>query len=173
MSVIGTPVTTGYTGALTSSALVKLRIGTANAAAFSSTDGSGAVDETAIQAAIVWAEGYVYSRLRHLYATPFVWTSGSVDPVAQEWATILAVWWLYGKRGIRDDAPGGDYQKQYEAVLGELKVYAAGFRRLQASKYAGAIEAISGFLPLTDINGNLVNRYASAVLEQGPNEGGW
>lgn len=114
---------------------VETRFGARNVALWADVDDDDAVAmEAKVDAAIAWAEGQINNRFRQSrYLIPFVATSGAL-PVVANWATVLAGWWLYTIRGLReDDATAEALAPLKEAAEEEMAIYLANARQLPAA----------------------------------------
>ena len=80
------------------------RFGASNITAWSNLDNTSSNPDTnRIAAALGWASEYIDNRLRRSkYLTPLASNSGSPLLQVTDWAAVLAGWWLYTSRGMRD-----------------------------------------------------------------------
>ena len=97
---------------------------------------TGTANNTAVQAAIDYAERYVEDRFRgSKYAVPFVPKSGALTTVIH-WCIRLAGWKLYAARGLRDkDDEGNQLDGIKEDVNAEINSTLAGMRKLDVELY--------------------------------------
>lgn len=139
-SYVYVDIATGYAGRYTSSDLLNRRFGSLNIATYSNTAGGDTIDQTSVQDAIQDAEDEIDAYFNgSIYTIPFVATGASLPKLIQEWATVKAGWWLYTKRGLRDEKAGGDLQKLKDDVEKQMLMYRAGYpRQLRGVQFSTA-----------------------------------
>jgi phage gp36-like protein len=122
---------TSYSGRYTTAALLRRRFGTRNVLAWSDTEGTGTEDTTAVQEAIDHAEDVLDAEFNgSVYAVPFTATGAALPKTVVNWATELAGYWLYTKRGLEDgDKKGDKLTAMYGRVMGEIRRYRDGWPR--------------------------------------------
>ena len=118
-----------YSGRYTSTVLLYRRFGTVNVREWSETEGGMEGNAAAVADAIAWAEDTIDAYFGGSpYAVPFTATGSSLPRNLIEWATVLAGWWLYTKRGLRaDDKTGNQLTALKEAAEAEMARYRGGF----------------------------------------------
>ena len=106
--------------AYTSQSLLESRWGTTNISAWSDINETGEVNTTTIDNAVTSARREIDQALVRLYSVPF---SDTVPDMIEEIATLLAAWYMYTTRGLRDEAEGKMESARLEStrLLNKLK----------------------------------------------------
>ena len=112
---------------------IESRFGEANVQKWSQLDADDVtVDSTRIADAISTAEQDIDNRFRNSrWTVPF---SGTIPKKVVEWAAVLAGWWLYTSRGLRDEDEANQMRRIKEDVDAEIAMYLANMRTLDSEE---------------------------------------
>ena len=143
-------VPSGYVGRYTSVAICKTYRGSPNVVQWSSTDGTGVEDPEAEQYAIDVAEDFIDDFFDgSIYAIPFTPTGAALPIGLVHWATVIATFNLYAKRGLEDaDPKRHKLQADYDSTLDDMQKVLGGTRGFRGVAYRdGATRAVQVVTP--------------------------
>ncbi len=119
-----------YTGQITDTIKLRRYLGSINTQVYSDANATGVEDLASLAEGIDVAEAEIFNFFNGSpYTIPFVMTTGAMNPEIVHWANVGAAIWIYGKRGIFDEAKsvGGKFQALADAAWKRMEMYRSGY----------------------------------------------